>query len=131
MLVVPLDAALEPLGEGCVELRSFRLRQARVGDLARERMLDRVLSLARDRGTDTTANEVAVFEQAEVGTPATDQLVDRTRPEDAPDYRRRLQCGLLVGRQQVDAGGEHGLHRVGNLEVRWQLAHRPAAVLAA
>ena len=32
--------------------------------------------------------------------------------------------------KQVDAGGEHGLHRVGHLEVRRQLAQRPAAVLA-
>ena len=69
VLVVPLGIALEPAGEGCVQMRSLRLRQARVGDLARERVLDRVLAFARDRGADATTDEVAVFQQAEVGTP--------------------------------------------------------------
>jgi hypothetical protein len=100
MLVVPLCAALEPGGEGSVEWRSLRLGHAGVGDLARERVLDRVLAFACDRGTDATTNEVTIFQQAEVGSRRpTDQLVDRSGPKDPPDHRGRLQRGLLVGRQ--------------------------------
>ena len=46
VLVVPLGTLLEPAGEGRVQLRSLRLWQARVGDLARERVLDCVLAFA-------------------------------------------------------------------------------------
>ena len=130
MLVVVLGAALEPLGEGRVELRSLGRRQGRVGDVTRERMLDRILAFAGYRRPDPAPDEIALLEQAEVGAAAVDQLVDRPGPEDAPDHRRRLQRRLLVGRQEVDASCEHCAHRVGHLEVRRQLADRPATVPA-
>src|SRR5207253_5129920 len=77
VIVVAFGTLLEPAGEGHVQLRSLRLWQARVGDLACERVLDCVLAFAGNRGADATTDEVAVFQQAEVGTPAADQLVDR------------------------------------------------------
>ena len=128
MLVAPL-AALEPAGETCVQLRPLRLRQAAVGDLPSERVLDRILALARQRRPGAPADEVTLGEQLEVGH-AADELVDRTRPENTPDYRRRLQRRLLCRRQQVDASGEHRLHRVRDLKVRRQLLARPGAVAA-
>src|SRR5262249_5984476 len=45
VLVAALTAPLEPAREGGVKLRTSRLGQARVRDLARQRVLDRVLAL--------------------------------------------------------------------------------------
>src|SRR5436309_6672217 len=129
MLVAPLAAALEPAGETRVQLSPFRLRQAAVRDLARQCVLDRILTLARQRRSGAPANEVAIGEQFEVGH-AADELIPRACPEDAPDYRARLQRRLLCRRQQVDAGGEYRLHCVRDLEPRGQLCARPSAVAA-
>src|SRR5256885_3737224 len=126
MLVASLAAALEPAGETGVQLRPLRLRQAAVGDLTRERVLDRILTLARQRRAGAPADEVALGKQLEVGH-AADELIDRPGPEDAPDYRRRLQRRLLCRREPGDAGGEHRLHRVPDLETPRQLCAGPAA----
>ena len=75
VLVARLALALEPVREGGVQLRPPRLRQARVGDLARERVLDHVLALAGDRGAGAAADEVALLEQPEVRLSALEQLV--------------------------------------------------------
>src|SRR2546425_1223220 len=40
VLVAPLAEALEPRRERCVQTRALPLRQAAVGDLARQRVLD-------------------------------------------------------------------------------------------
>src|SRR5438132_11693525 len=129
MLIAPLAAAFEPAGETRVQLRPLRLRQAAIRDLAGERVLDRILTLARQRRSCASANEVAIGEQFEIGR-APDELIDRACPEDAADDRRRLQRRLLCRRQQVDAGGEYRLHGVGHLESRGQLCAGPTAAAA-
>src|SRR5437016_7162973 len=129
MLVASLAAALEPAGETRVQLCPLRLRQAAVGDLARERVLDRILTLARQQRAGAPADEVALGKQLEVGH-AADELIDRAGPEDAPDYRRRLQRRLLCRRQQVDTGREYRLHCVWHLESREQFCARPNTVAA-
>ena len=75
---------------------STRPRKTGVGDLARKRMLDRVLALARDRGADAATNEVPFLEEVEVGLTG-DEFVDRPSPEDAADHCGRLQRCLLGG----------------------------------
>ena len=129
MLVASLAAALKPTGKTGVQLRPLRLRQAAVGDLTRQRVLYRILTLARQRRAGAPADEVALGKQLEVGH-AADELIDRAGPEHAADYRRRLQRRLLCRRQQVDAGGEHRLHRVRDLEALRQLCAGPGAVAA-
>src|SRR5207253_11044036 len=84
MLVVALAAPLEPARERGVQLRPPCLRQARVGHLPRERVLDRVLALAAQRGAGAAPDEVALGEQAKVRRTA-DELVDWPCPEDAAD----------------------------------------------
>src|SRR5438132_3868898 len=113
MLIAPLAAAFEPAGETCVQLSPLSLRQPAISDLARERVLDRILTLAPQRRSGASANEVAIGEQLEIGR-AADELIDRAGPEDAADYRRRLQRRLLCRRPPVDTGGEDRPHCVGH-----------------
>lgn len=124
-----LTESLEPGREGGVQPRAPRLGQTRVGDLARERVLDRVLALAGHGRAAAAANEVALLEHAQVRLTA-DELVHRPRPEDAPDHGRGLQRFLLSRLEQVDPRRENRLHRVGDSEVVRELADRPPAVLA-
>ena len=128
LLLPRLGRALEPVGEGGVQLRSPGLRQRAVGDLAREGVLDHELPLALQRRAGPSPDEVAVLQQYVVRLLAAEQLTDRPRPERPPDHGRRLQGRLLRRRQEVDPSGEHRLNRVGDLEALRELARRPAAV---
>src|SRR6185312_1045814 len=55
--VFAFPVPLEPLGEAGVQRASLGLEQARVGDVAGERMLDHVLPLARDRRATLTCTK--------------------------------------------------------------------------
>jgi len=123
------ERVLEPAREGCVETRAAGLGQALVRDLPCERVLDRVFAFAGHGRAGPAAYEVALLEDAEVGL-ALDELVHRPGPEDPADRRRRLECLLLRLLEQVDPGGEHGLDRIRDREVRRELRERPAAVVA-
>src|SRR5439155_240992 len=127
MLVASLAAALEPAGETRVQLCPLRLRQAAVGDLARERVLDRILTLARQRRAGAPADEVALGKQLEVGH-AADELIDQTGPEHTPNYHHHLQHCLLCQQQQINTNNEHNLHRIQNLETQQQLYTGPGTV---
>src|SRR6266567_5654414 len=83
VIVAPWPGMLDPRGEGGMQLCPLRLRDAVVGNLTCERMLDRVLALARNRRAGAPAHEVAFGENVEVRH-AADELVDRPRPEHAP-----------------------------------------------
>src|SRR5439155_26876910 len=106
VIVAPLPGMLDPRGEGSVQLCSLRLRDAVVGNLTCERVLDCVLALARNRRAGAPANEVAFRENVEVRH-AADELVDRPRPEHAPDDRGRLQGRLLRPPEKIDARGQY------------------------
>ena len=94
---------LEPAREGGVQARAARLRQAAVGDLAGERVLEDELGL---RGAD----EAALHEGAHLGARA-GQRGQASRSERAADHRGGLERLLRLGRQQVDAGGEDAAGR--------------------
>ena len=124
-LLSPLPSSQR--GETCVQPRPPRLRQAAVSDLARKRVLDRVLTLARQRRSERVGERSPAPRAVRSRARAAEQLVDRAGPEDAADDRRRLERSLLGRRQQVDAGGEDRLNRVRDLESRRQLSAGPGA----
>ena len=95
VLVAPLPRQLEPPGEARMKPCPSCLRQTSVGDVPGQRMRDRELTLAGDRGARPMTDEIALLQQAEVRLEALEQLVDRPRPEGAADHRRRLQRRLL------------------------------------
>src|SRR5437763_14538588 len=96
-----------------MEVCATRLREALVGDLARQRVLERVLGLALERRARAPADEVAIFEDAEIRSSVLEQLVDRPGPEDAADHRRRLERRLVGRLEQVDARREDCLDGIG------------------
>ena len=89
LVAAVLGESFEPSGEACVQTGSTRPRKTGVGDLARERMLDRVLALPGDRRCRAQANEVPFLERVEVRLTG-DEFVDRSGPEHAADDRGRL-----------------------------------------
>src|SRR5581483_4019438 len=95
LLVAAAAEALEPRRERRVETGALRLRDARVGDLPGDCVLDGVLALPLDRRPVPATNEVALLEHAQVGLDAFEQLVDGAAPEDAADQRGCLQRRLL------------------------------------
>ncbi len=97
--LVGRDPALrEPVGERRVEPSSSRLGDRAVGDLAGERVLDRVLVPARELEPAARGDQVALLEQGEVRLPAVEQVAHRRRPEHPADDGRRLQHRLVGGR---------------------------------
>src|SRR5438093_6614865 len=107
---------LEPVTERGVETSSAGLGDAGVRDLARERVLDRVLPLPGNRRAAATTDEVAFFEQVEIRPLPSEQVDQRAGPERAADHGRRLQRGLLGRGQPVDAGSQDRMHGVGYRE---------------
>ena len=110
---------LEPAREGGMQARAARLRQAAVGDVAGERVLEDELGL---RGAD----EPALHEGAHLGARA-GQRGQACRSERAADHRGGLKRLLRLGREQVDAGGEDALNGVRDAEIDRGVAQRPAA----
>ena len=115
VLVALLADALEPGGECCVEPRAPRRRQARVGDVPCQGMLERELTLAGERRAGAAPDEIARLEYGEIGCVAVEELPQRSAPEDAADHRCRLERRLLDRRQQVDARREHRVDGVRHL----------------
>ena len=125
VLVPPFSGPFDPSRERGVQPRPFRFRQARVRDLAGERVLDRILAVPRDRGAGPASDEVALLEDPQIRICALNEVVDGAGPEDPADHGRRLQ-GLFLGRfEQVDPGRDDCLDGVGNGEVRRQLRQVP------
>src|SRR5262249_725415 len=104
------------------------LREARVRDLARERMLDCELPLARKRRAGSAPDEIAPFEELVIRLRTLQKRLEGRRPNLSPDAGRCLECGLFAGREEVDSRREHPLHRVRNLEALRQLLRFPPAV---
>ena len=128
VLVAALARPLDPLRKAGMELGAARLREALVGDLARQRVLERVFGLALERGPRAPADEVTVLEDAEVGLLLAEQLVHRAGPEDSADDCGGLESGLVRRLEQIDARGEDRLHRIGHGESGRQRRRAPRAV---
>ncbi len=93
-------------------------------------MLDRVLSLARQRRAAAAADEVALIEQPEIRLLAAEEVDDRPVPEDPPDHGGGLQRSFLPCRQPIHACGEDGVDGVGNREPFRELVRAQPAVLS-
>ena len=93
-------------------------------------MLEGERPLAAHRGAPELADEVAFHESPQAGVVFL-QGVHGARPERPADDRGRLEGGLVSGIEQVDAGGEERLHRVGDAEVRREVMRDPSRPLAA
>ena len=112
-ILVPAGAhPLDPLRERGMQLCTPRLRKTLIRNLARQRVLERVLGFALEGRARPSAHEVAILEHAEVGLLSFEELVHGAGPEDAADYRRRLQRSFLRRLEQVDARREDRLDRV-------------------
>ena len=111
---------LDPRRDRRVRARPLAPREALVGDVAREDVLEDELRLP---GRSTTRAATAPGPAPRVG-----RASDRSRSPSPfssrptgpgqntrPDHRRALERALLHGVQQVDPGGEHALHRVRDL----------------
>ena len=100
-----------------VDTRPALAKLRGVGDLLRERMLERVLGLGIER---RLVNELALAERADCGVElARVELHHASQQrlrELAADHRRRLQHGLRGVGEAVDARREHDLHARRQLE---------------
>ena len=55
---------------------------------------------------------------------------DRSRPEDAADHRGRLEHALVLAVQEIEAGSQHRLHRVGDHDLFDLVEGAPPIALA-
>ena len=78
--------------------------QAAVGNLASQRVLERVLVLAGQVDVERRRMKSRSSRRLDVRHRPLDQLVHRPRPEDASDDRRRLKGRFLGASEQIDAG---------------------------
>ena len=131
---------LEPLGDLGVRDSPVAQRDGVVGDVARQDVLEDVLLLPGERRPDPVAHQLAVLqvaqalvelrvEAARLGR-ARREPAHRSAPEHPPDHRGGLEGALVRRDQQVDAGGEHALHRVGQVDLLDPRLGPPPAVLA-
>jgi hypothetical protein len=130
VLVPALAQALEPAREARVQAQTPRLREALVGDVSRQGVLEGERPLAGHRRTPELADEIAFDEnpQAHVAFLHGFRGARRERPA---DDRGCLEDGLVSRVEHVDAGREECLHRVGDAEVRWDVLRNPSRPLAA
>src|SRR5919204_3195641 len=95
VLIAPAPAGLQPARERRVPVRALRLRQRAVRNLARERVLERVLLVAGHGGGGRAANEVAFFQGAKIRLGPPQQVAKCARREISADNGSRLQGALL------------------------------------
>jgi hypothetical protein len=127
VLVSSEITCLEPIGEHRVESTAAGLRDAGVGDLARQCMLDRVLPIARDHRPPVASDEVALLEKVEVRL-LPHEMNDRRGPEHPPRDGSGLECRLLGRRQPVDSRREHRVNGVRHREVHLARAEHPLSI---
>ena len=113
---------LDPACHLQVRHGAVALRDALVGHVTDQCVLEDELGLSGHRGSEPREHEITGLEPAQqlvdAGRADVEGAPDRLRPEDATDDRGRLQRALLVRPQQVDAGRQDGLDRVGDLHRR-------------
>jgi hypothetical protein len=99
-----------------VVVGALELRQAAVGDLADEDVLETVGHLARDRRAALGEDEIAQHQAFEHGLDVElrGEMRERARPEHAANYGGTAKRTPLVRVETVDPGGDERLHRVGD-----------------
>ena len=108
-------ALVQPGGEAGVEVGACGLRQARVGHVADQDVLEPVGAVARERRARLAQHELPQEQLVDRVADVLDvrrELLDRPVPEGSPDHRRPLEQRLLGGREQVDPRGDERLERV-------------------
>ena len=100
---------LDPASHGHMLRGARGARNLPVGDLAHDRMQERVLGLARQRGATLAANELFTLERVQqalhVGMLPRLDGRHGARPEHLPDHRGVVKKRLLFAGQSVDARG--------------------------
>ena len=111
----------DPLGAEAMLVDAPRARDLPVGDVADERVQERVLRLAGDRGAALAADELLPLERVErLVELELHAAADRGQPggpEDLADHGGVLDELLLGGRERVEARGDHPLHRLGQRQL--------------
>ncbi len=101
------------------------LEQTAIGHVVGQGVLERILEVREEPGL---VEELRGLQPPDGGVQLvvgklSNRLEQRKRYV-LPDHRRRLQERLVPGRQAVDAGSEHGLHRRRDLDGRQGPASR-------
>ena len=127
-LVAAARHPLEPRAHRGVGPCAPRLRHARIGHVADERMAERVLRLAGHAARRPRDDEAAPLERLELRP----RLGHRqgAGPEEAADDGRLLHDVLLLGRQAIEARGEERLDRVGEGDARGAARRHPSVPFA-
>ena len=95
---------------------AHRLRQRRVGDVADQHVLERVLALAGQAAAGGRHDEVLAAQRLERRPQVEARLArvaDGALPEGLADHRGRLQDPALGARQRVEPRREHRVHGLG------------------
>jgi hypothetical protein len=117
--------ALDPLRHPAVQVAALGVRKRAVGDIARERVLERELLEAGHHGFGARQDQPPPAQRG-------DGLLvdaDRRRPEDAPDHRAATESVALVRLEQVDPSGNDAVHGVRDRDLREPTGRGPAAVV--
>ena len=110
---------LDPGRGATVQLGPLRPRELRVGDVADEDVGEGVLRFLRHRRATLAAHEAAALELVQALLDGRPIKIHGAReppaPERTPEDRRILEQLLLLGLEEVEAGGDDPLHRRGQL----------------
>ena len=103
--------ALQRFQNSSVQRPASLVQEARVSDLMRERMFERVLELWEQAGLIEEFSGLEICEiSAEITSPVLEGLKQDNRYV-LPDHRGRLQQTLCLGRESIDPPGQQRLHR--------------------
>ena len=112
-------APLDRLHDLAVQPSTALLEQAAVGDVVRQSMLERVLDVREHaRFVEKLGGLEPPDRGVELGLALPGDRLEQPERNVLPDDRRRLEDSPVRGRQPVDAGGQHGLHRRRDLDGR-------------
>ena len=111
----------DPLRGEAVLVHAARARDLSVGDVADERVQERILGFARDGRAALAADELLPLERVQrLVELELDTAADRGQPcgpEDLADHGRVLHELLLGRRESVEAGRDHPLHGLGERQL--------------
>jgi len=122
-----LDRPDNPGVEGAPTL----LQEAAVGHFMSERMFEGVLQVREETGLVQEFRGLQTPESsAELILGSLGNRLEQRNRDVLPHHRRHLEQRLVPGRQPVDAGSQHGLHRGRDVDGGQRPRHPVAAALA-